>query len=96
MNQQDKQIIKKRIQTTMIGALYEFEENFGYLWGLDKEESQLTEKELRFRDQWEDARNNILNKGNNQLRQCLSELEKSHGQVRYNYRFKKGNQDNEN
>jgi hypothetical protein len=97
MTEQQKQIIKKRLQTTMIGAIYEFEENFGYLWGMDKDENEpLTDKEQRFLGQWEDARNRILNKGNNQLRQCLGELEKSQGQVKYNYRFKKGKDNNEN
>jgi len=97
MTNDQKSIIKKRLQTTMIGALYEFEENFGYLWGLDKnKDEELTDSELRFREQWEDARDRILNKGNAQLRQCFSELEKTDNQIKYNYNFKKGNGKDEN
>jgi dsDNA-specific endonuclease/ATPase MutS2 len=84
-------ILEKRFQTTMIGSLYEFEESFGYLWGQDKEGHQLTEQEQKFRIKWEDTRNQILNNGNNQLRKCLSDLEKTQANtVKYNYNFKKG------
>lgn len=82
-----KDIITKRIQTTMIGAIFEFEKNFGYLWGLDKEDNELTIEEQKFRIKWENTRNNILNNGNNQLRKCLSDIEKTSDQVKYNYKF---------
>ena len=40
MSQEDvEQLIRKRIQTTMIGALARFEENFGHLWGHFKDPS---------------------------------------------------------
>ena len=32
-NKEVSTLMKKKIQTTMIGALARFEENFGHLWG---------------------------------------------------------------
>lgn len=91
MDQIQKNILTKRFQTTMIGALFEFEQSFGYLWGQNKDDINLTEVEERFRLKWEDTRNQILNNGNNQLRKCLSDLEKTQtNNVKYNYNFKKG------
>jgi hypothetical protein len=93
MEKEIKNILTKRFQTTMIGSLYEFEQTFGYLWGMDKEEKKLTASENRFRLLWEDTRNAILNNGNNQLRKCLADLEKAsdHPQTRYTYKFYKRN-----
>lgn len=90
MNNVDKNILTKRFQTTMIGALSEFEENFGYLWGIDEDDNELTERQQEFRDKWEYTRNKILNNGNNQLRKCVADLEKTQGNIKYNYKFKKG------
>jgi hypothetical protein len=91
MDHLQQNILTKRFQTTMIGSLFEFEKEFGYLWGLDKEEEDLTETQQKFRDKWEDTRNQILNNGNNQLRKCLSDLDKIQtNNVKYNYNFKKG------
>lgn len=91
MDNVQKNILTKRFQTTMIGSLFEFEQNFGYLWGLDKDEQDLTEQQQKFRSRWEDTRNQILNNGNNQLRKCLSDLEKTEtNNLKYNYNLKKG------
>lgn len=88
-NEIDK-LLTKRFQTTMIGAIYEFEETFGYLWGKDKHESRLTESESHFRLMWEDARNAILNNGNSQLRKCIVDLDKiNYGTTKYSYKFYK-------
>ena len=88
MDQDQENILKKRIQTTMIGALHEFEKSFGYLWGQDKsEDEELTEKEDKFLDIWEDTRNKVLNNGNNQLRKAVSEINKIQGNLKYNYKF---------
>lgn len=86
MNRHEENIISKRIQTTMIGALFQFEESFGYLWGQDKEDKNLTENEKRFRLKWESTRNNILNNGNSQLRKCLSDLYRL-TETKYSYKF---------
>jgi len=88
------EILTKRFQTTMIGALSEFEKSFGYLWGNDKSDDiELTEKEEKFLDIWEETRNRILNNGNNQLRKAVSEIKKFDGQYKYNYKFSMRKQD---
>ena len=87
MDNSSKLILTKRFQTTMIGALFEFEKAFGYLWGHEKEDHELTDNELDFLDRWDAVRNQILNNGNNQLRKALVDLSKNNGNVKYNYRF---------
>jgi hypothetical protein len=87
MDNMHKTILTKRFQTTMIGALFEFEKMFGYLWGQDKHEDELTNKELDFLDRWDSVRNQILNNGNSQLRKAIADLDKVNGQIKYNYRF---------
>lgn len=92
MNDGQKQILTKRFQTTMIGALFEFEKTFGYLWGNHKtEDEELTDKEENFLDLWEETRNRVLNNGNNQLRKSLAEISRLNGETKYNYNFKKRN-----
>lgn len=88
----DKAILTKRFQTTMIGALFEFEKAFGHLWGQDKDDEDLTNKELEFLDKWDIVRNQILNNGNNQLRKAISDLGHS---VKYKYKFNNRNYRNE-
>lgn len=83
-----KTLITKRFQTTMIGALHEFEKAFGHLWGHDKNEDFLTESEEEFMYRWENVRNQILNNGNNQLRKCLSDLERTNNQHNNTYHYK--------
>ena len=80
----------------MIGAIFEFEKAFGYLWGQNKNPDFLTEIEDDFRYRWENVRNQILNNGNSQLRKCLVDLENINGDNKYHYKFyKKGNKRNE-
>lgn len=82
------ELLTKRFQTTMIGALYEFEKVFGYLWGQDKNPDFLSENEEDFRNRWESVRNQILNNGNNQLRKCLNDLDKLiNNNNKYHYKF---------
>lgn len=92
MNKNEQHILTKRFQTTMIGALYRFEEDFGYLWGQDKDDNSLTESEKRFRLKWENTRNEILNNGNNQLRKCISDMQRFY-EPQYKYNFYKKGQD---
>jgi hypothetical protein len=88
MNKNEEQILTKRLQTTMIGALYEFEKAFGYLWGHNKDENEeLTDKENDFWDLWEETRNKILNNGNNQLRKAVAEFKKQKTCC-YNYQYR--------
>ena len=67
--------ITKKIRTTMIGALKSFEDGFGYLWGINLDFDQLTNEQIKFNDLWEDVRNDVLNKGNSQIRAAQDELE---------------------
>jgi hypothetical protein len=88
MNDIQKELLTKRFQTTMIGALFEFEKAFGYLWGYNKELDNLTPQELKFNDIWEDVRNKILNNGNGQLRKAILDFSNNNGlQTRYKYNF---------
>lgn len=92
MSQEDvEQLIRKRIQTTMIGALARFEENFGQLWGHFKDPSEpLTPEEEKFADTWDYTRNQILNQGNSQIRNLSKDLNNAIGKTtRYQYNFGK-------
>lgn len=96
MNNNEKLILTKRFQTTMIGALFEFEKTFGYLWGQHKDENDLTNMELDFLDRWDSVRNQILNNGNSQLRKAISDLDKSRGDTKYNYVLYNKNKNGDN
>lgn len=87
MDKELQNILTKRFQTTMIGALFEFEKAFGYLWGQNKDEQDLTDRELDFLEIWDRTRNQILNNGNNQLRKAIVDLNQSSGNIKYHYRF---------
>lgn len=83
--------IEKRLQTTMIGALSKFENNFGYLWGHNtSEEEELTQEQLEFSDLWENTRNQILNQGNAQIRNIKEDFYRWGGMFKqtYNYTFR--------
>ena len=65
------QISKKKIQTTMIGALASVEKHFGFLWGQDEEngeEENLTPEQKQLKMIYVEARSEILDKGNTQIR----------------------------
>src|SRR5574343_443150 len=66
--------IERKFRTTFIGALSNFEQSFGYLWGMGKPEEELTEEEFKLRQLWIQTRTIILNNGNNQLRAAQSEI----------------------
>lgn len=83
MTPYEKDILSKRFQTTMIGALFEFEKAFGHLWGINKDIEHLTETEMLFEERWNLVRNRILNNGNNQLRKCLADFD----DVKYHYKL---------
>ena len=67
-------IIETKLKTSFIGALSQFEQEFGYLWGHGKGQDELTDEELKMRIKWEKVRNNVLNNGNNQIRAIQNEL----------------------
>lgn len=63
-------ILKKKIQTTMIGALSAMEENFGFLW----DSPNPTPEQERMKALYNKMRSEILDKGNNQARNVDAEL----------------------
>jgi hypothetical protein len=67
-------IITTKIRTSFIGALSQFEENFGFLWGHGNNEV-LTEEEAIMQEVWERTRTAVLNNGNNQIRAVKNEIE---------------------
>jgi len=65
-------ILKKKIQTTMIGALSTIEENLGYLWGNNV--ANPSEEQKNMKVVYEKIRSEILDRGNNQARNIDAEL----------------------
>lgn len=65
-------ILKKKIQTTMIGALSSIEENFGFLWNSNS--GELTKDQKLMKEIYNKIRSEILDKGNNQARNIDAEL----------------------
>lgn len=65
-------ILKKKIQTTMIGALSSIEENLGFLW--NSESGKLSDDQKIMKDLYQKIRSEILDKGNNQARNIDAEL----------------------
>ena len=71
-----KQCIGQKFLTTMIYPLDQFEQDFGYIWGHGKKDSELTDEEKVNREKWLDLRDRVLDKGNQQKRNALKELAK--------------------
>ena len=69
-----KKDVKKKIETTMIGALASVEKFFGPIWGLD--DPNPTNEQAHMREVFEEMRSEILDKGNSQIRHSESEKEK--------------------
>mgnify|MGYP006296163477 CR=1 FL=1 len=83
-------ILRKKIETTMIGALARFEEGFGDIWGHDSDNP--TQEQLRYQLIWDKIRNEILDHGNNQLRKGISELRGNRDdKIKYSYYYKFNN-----
>lgn len=75
-----KKIANKKIQTTMIGALDSVEKHLGFLWE-DDEGGGL-------RDAYELARQEILDRGNDQIRNLSTELDQYDVEwLRYNLKL---------
>lgn len=64
-----RRTMKKKVQTTMIGAISSVESLFGFLW---EEESEHSEK---MRELFNSLRSEILDKGNHQIRNVDAELD---------------------
>lgn len=66
-------VLKKKIQTTMIGALSTIEEHLGFLWNADSDEALSPDKEI-MKNIYNKIRSEILDRGNNQARNIDAEL----------------------
>ena len=66
-------IMRKKIETTMIGALSTIEEHFGFLWN-NEDGTPLTAEQTTMKDLYQQVRSEILDKGNNQARNTDAEL----------------------
>ena len=64
-------ILKKKVETTMIGALSSVEEHFGFLWAT---EGEMTQEQQMMYDTYQKVRSDILDKGNAQARNIDAEL----------------------
>lgn len=69
-----EKITTKKIKTTMIGALATIETIFGFLWEPDQDGTLSNEKSHLY-SLYEKARHEILDNGNNQIRNFKAELE---------------------
>ena len=65
-------IIKKKIQTTMIGALSTIEQHLGFLW--QSNDGQLTKDQQLMKTLYDKIRSEILDRGNTQARNVDAEL----------------------
>jgi hypothetical protein len=63
-------IAKKKVQTTMIGAISTIENYFGFLWDIENPTAE--QKELR--NIFEEVRSEILDRGNTQMRNLENEF----------------------
>ncbi len=73
-----KKVATQKIRTTMIGALSSIEKKFGFLWGLDEngrdKGGELTKEEEELKTMFDTLRSEILDLGNNQIRNLESEI----------------------
>lgn len=67
-------ITSKKIKTAFIGAIATMEDYFGELWGHGLTEDECTDDQLYWRKVKEECRNEILNKGNGQIRAIENEF----------------------
>lgn len=63
-------VLKKKIQTTMIGALSTIEENLAFLW--EEDNPKFSKEDMK--NLYNKIRSEILDKGNNQARNIDAEL----------------------
>jgi len=66
-------VSKKKIQTTMIGALSTVEKHFGFLWG-HEDSQELTPEQEHLKELYNEVRSEILDRGNNQARNLETEF----------------------
>lgn len=93
-NERDKSIlmdyVRERMKTSMIRNLETFEKDFSYLWG--GHDGPTNRNERIFYSLWKKVRTDILDFGNNAIRDVTKELEAnniSRKKVTVEYKFKK-------
>jgi len=64
-------ILRKKVETTMIGALSSLEKHFGFLWTSD---GDLTPEQKTMHELYQKVREEVLDKGNSQARNVDAEL----------------------
>ena len=64
-------ILRKKVETTMIGALSSMEKHLGFLW---TSEGDLTPEQKTMYDIYQKVREEVLDKGNSQARNVDAEL----------------------
>ena len=74
--------LTKKFNTTTIGSLAIFEEDFGFLWGHGLPHSDLSDEQKEYRKLWKKTRISPLDAGHSNLRACQSEI--SQYSVRWN------------
>ena len=65
-------ILKKKVQTTMIGAISSIEDHFSFLWSA--EDSEMTQEKKFMYETFQKVSSEILDKGNTQARNIDAEL----------------------
>lgn len=65
-------ILRKKVETTMIGALSSVEEHFSFLW--KNGEGEMSPEQKIMYDTFQKVRSEILDKGNTQARNIEAEL----------------------
>ena len=65
-------ILKKKVETTMIGALSSIEDHFSFLW--TSKDGEATPEQRLMYDLFQKVRSEILDKGNTQARNVDAEL----------------------
>jgi len=65
-------ILRKKVETTMIGAISSIEDHFAFLWTV--EGSEMTEEKKFMYELFQKVRSEILDKGNTQARNVDAEL----------------------
>ena len=65
-------ILRKKVQTTMIGAISSIEDHFSFLW--DSKDSEMTEEKKFMYETFQKVRSETLDKGNTQARNVDAEL----------------------
>ena len=65
-------ILRKKVETTMIGAISSIEDHFSFLW--NAKDSEMTEEQKFMYELFQKVRSEILDKGNSQARNVDAEL----------------------